>query len=64
MGNMSRSARFYRPPVSEGLVCKLCGGSYDEDEPADETLKGYCSEECEHKDRKIDEAEQRREERQ
>ena len=60
---MSRSAKFYRPPASEGLVCKFCGGLYDEDEPVDERLKGYCSEGCEYKDRKIDEAEIRREER-
>ena len=43
------------------LRCKMCGSSYEEDEPPDEKLKGYCSEECEAKDRKIDEAEARRE---
>jgi hypothetical protein len=45
------------------LRCKLCGASYDEDDPPDEALKGYCSDYCEWKDRKIDEAEQRREDR-
>lgn len=51
--------RFYRPPVSEGLICKICGDLYDEDESADEDLDGYCSEECGFKDRKIDGAEAR-----
>jgi hypothetical protein len=42
--------------------CRMCGSLYDKDDPPDEALKGYCSEDCEFRDRKVDEAEQGREE--
>jgi hypothetical protein len=48
--------------ADSSMICKLCGGGYTEDEPPNEGLKGYCSEECEFRDRMIDEAEKRREE--
>ena len=34
------------PHMAPHLNCKMCGSLYEEDEPPDETLKGYCSEAC------------------